>query len=339
MQKSSKNNIKGSCDPLPQVSLRTVRIMTQGEAGATAKPKRLAWQGDEGFCQTHSKMSECVSIIFIGDIVGQSGRQIVSDYLNNSKDLSELKDKEAAGNPNFIVANVENASHGFGLTLKNHNELVSMGIHAFTSGNHIWDKKEIFSFIDTSDRLIRPLNYPDDVPGVGSKIFSLKDPACGIINIGVINLLGRIFMNPIESPWSALEKEVRRMKEITPIILVDFHAEATAEKISFGYYADKLGVSALVGTHTHVQTSDEKILKKGCAYITDVGFCGASEGVIGMDCESSFKRLSTGLPERFDVAKKGKTELNAVKILINKQTGRAQSIKRIKYLKDYSEVN
>jgi len=269
-----------------------------------------------------------IHVLFIGDIVGRPGRNTVAEYLNKlrTNQTSYDSDIKSSDMPDFIIANVENASHGFGLTQKNHDEFREMGIHAFTSGNHIWDKKEIFNYIDQSDRLIRPLNYPQDVPGVGSRVFDVNG-----VSIGVINLLGRVFMTPIDSPWAALEQEVKKIKEITPIIILDFHAEATAEKIAMGHFANSLGVSAVIGTHTHVQTADEKILNNGCAYITDAGFCGSSEGVIGMDIESSIKRLKTSLPEKFDIVSSGNTELNAVKIVIDIKTGKAQHIERIKY--------
>jgi metallophosphoesterase (TIGR00282 family) len=267
---------------------------------------------------------ECLDVLFLGDIVGRPGRKIVAEYL---EELDKSSDK-----PDFIIANAENASHGFGLTQRNYNELINLNIGALTSGNHIWDKKEIFDYIGTAERLVRPLNYPEGVPGAGSKIFKING-----ISIGVINLLGRIFMAPMDSPWTILENEVKKIQYETPIIIVDFHAEATAEKISFAYFADKLGVSAVIGTHTHIQTADERIMKYGMAYISDVGFCGAYDGVIGMDKESSLKRLITGLPERFDIAPMGKTELDAVRMSINTSTGCAEKIERIKYFSDVSE--
>ncbi len=268
-------------------------------------------------------MNDCIKILFIGDIVGRPGRRIVEDYLS---------EKGSVDSYDFVIANVENASHGFGLTKRNHDQLSECGIDAFTSGNHIWDRKEIFDYIDQSQKLVRPLNYTNEVPGVGSRIFESKD-----FSIGVISLLGQVFMNSITSPWQIIEAEIKKLKEKTSIIIIDFHAEATAEKVSFGYYADTLGVSAVLGTHTHVQTADEKVLTNGCAYITDAGFCGASEGVIGMDIKSSFKRLKTGLPERFDVAPMDKAELNGVKILLDRHSGKACCIERIKYYKDFSE--
>jgi len=265
---------------------------------------------------------ECLDILFLGDIVGRPGRKIVARYL---KSLDGDK-------PDFVIANAENASHGFGLTERNYNELINLNIGALTSGNHIWDKKEILNYIDEATRLIRPLNYPEGVPGEGSKIFNVNG-----VSVGIINLLGRIFMAPMDSPWEALEKEVKKLQYETPVIIVDFHAEATAEKISLAHYADKLGVSAVIGTHTHVQTADEKIMDCGMAYITDVGFCGAYDGIIGMDKESSLKRLVTCLPERFDIAPLGKAELNAVRMIINSNTGCAEKIERIKYITDVSE--
>lgn len=269
-------------------------------------------------------MTHKVNILFLGDIVGRVGRLVVRNYIAN---LSELQ------KPDFIIANAENASHGFGLTEKNHNELISYGINCLTSGNHIWDKKDIFSYIDGSEYLIRPINYPVNTPGVGSRIFEL--PNC---KIGVINILGRTFMNPIESPWTVIKEEIIKLKEITPIIFIDFHAEASAEKICFGKYCSELGVSAVVGTHTHVQTADEKIINNTTAYITDAGFCGDANGVIGMDYETSLKRLSTSLPERFEVADSGESQLNGVNISIDLNTGCALNIERISFIKSNEEV-
>ncbi|MFA6989664.1 MAG: TIGR00282 family metallophosphoesterase [Candidatus Gastranaerophilaceae bacterium] len=284
-------------------------------------------------------MQEKIDILFLGDIVGKPGRKIVSQYLKNIKNDNLVygtpNSIKSSKQPDFIIANVENASHGFGLTTKNHKELVELGIDAFTSGNHIWDRKEIFEFIETSDRIIRPLNYPEGVPGVGSRVFELPNGA----KIAVINLLGSVFMNPIDSPWHVLENEISKIKQITPIIILDFHAEATAEKVSMGHFANKLGLSAVIGTHTHIQTADEKILNNSMAYITDVGFCGSTEGVIGMDIQSSLKRFLTGLPERFDIAPDGSSELNGVRFIIDKNSAKAEYIERIKFYTNISEDN
>jgi 2',3'-cyclic-nucleotide 2'-phosphodiesterase len=284
-------------------------------------------------------MPEKIDILFLGDIVGRPGRKIVSQYLENIKNdnlsYGTSNPIKSSTQPDFIIANVENASHGFGLTEKNHKELSDLGIDAFTSGNHIWDRKEIFEFIETSDKLIRPLNYPEVVPGVGKRVFELP----GGTKIAVINLLGSIFMNPIDSPWKTLESVISKIKQITPIIILDFHAEATAEKVSMGYFGNNLGLSAVIGTHTHIQTADEKILNNGTAYITDAGFCGSNDGVIGMDIQSSLKRFLTGLPERFDVAPFGNSELNGVRFIIDKNSAKAEYIERIKFNTCSSEDN
>lgn len=263
-----------------------------------------------------------IKILFFGDIVGKPGRKAVGDY------LCELKKNAEA--PDFCIANAENASHGFGLIEKNYNELTGYGINCLTSGNHIWDKKEIFDYINKADKLIRPLNYPSKTKGAGSGVFDF-----GKTKIAVINLLGRVFMPPIDSPWEIVKKEVKKLKKITPIILIDFHAEATAEKVCFARFCADLGVSAVFGTHTHVQTADEKIIKN-MAYITDVGFCGVSESVIGMETETSLKRLTTCLPERYEIPKGKIIQVNAVEVLIDKKSGSAADIKRILFEKNYS---
>ncbi|MDD3237378.1 MAG: TIGR00282 family metallophosphoesterase [Candidatus Gastranaerophilales bacterium] len=270
-------------------------------------------------------MAQKIKILFLGDIVGKAGRLVVRDY------LAALPQD---GRPDFIIANVENASHGFGLTEKNYNELLSYGINCFTSGNHIWDKRDIFSYIDKADILVRPLNYPEGTKGVGSRIFEINN-----CKIGVINLLGRTFMTPMESPWTLIKPEMEKIKKETPIVFIDFHAEASAEKICFGKYCTEFGATAVVGTHTHVQTADETIINDCCAYITDAGFCGDAEGVIGMEYETSLKRLVTSLPERFEVAKSNVSQLNGVLITVDIESGCAQNIERINFKKSIDEVN
>lgn len=197
------------------------------------------------------------------------------------------------------------------------------GVHCMTSGNHIWDKKDIYNYIDTADNLLRPINYPKNTRGIGSQIFDMGD-----FKIGVINVLGRVFMNLVDSQWEIVEAEIKRIKEITPIIAIDFHAEATAEKICFGRFCSELGVSAFFGTHTHVQTADESIINN-MGYITDAGFCGASDGVIGMEYKTSLSRFLTCIPERYDVAEGKETQLNAVEVDIEVSTGKALAIKRV----------
>lgn len=253
-----------------------------------------------------------IKIIFFGDIVGKPGRNAVRDFLAKNK-----KDYD------FVIANVENASHGFGLTEKNYKEFIDYGVDCMTCGNHIWDKKDIYAYIDTADKLIRPINYPEGTRGVGSRIIE-KDG----FKVGVINVLGRVFMNLVDSYWDMVTQEIKRIKEITPVVVIDIHAEATAEKICFGKYCSEYGLSAMFGTHTHVQTADECIVN-GMAYITDAGFCGASDGVIGMDYNSSLSRFLTAIPERYDVAQGKTTQLNAVEVEIDLLSGSALSVKRI----------
>ena len=256
---------------------------------------------------------DIIKVIFFGDIVGKPGRLAVRDFLTNN--TSKKYD--------FVIANVENASHGFGLTEKNYNDFKEYGVHCMTCGNHIWDKRDIYSYIDTSDCLIRPINYPKGTKGVGSRIFEIGD-----LKIGVINILGKVFINLVDFQWEMVAEEIKKLKEITPIVIVDFHAEATAEKICFGRYCSELGVSAFFGTHTHVQTADENIVD-GMAYITDAGFCGASDGVIGMEYNSSLSRFLTSIPERYEVAPGKTSQINAVEVDIDATTGRALTIKRI----------
>ena len=255
-----------------------------------------------------------IKVIFFGDIVGKPGRVAVRDFLQNNDTFK---------NYDFIIANIENASHGFGLTEKNYKDFLEYGVNAMTCGIHIWDKRDIYNYIDSADKLLRPINYPQGTRGVGSRIFDM-----GEFKIGVINVLGRVFMNLVDSPWQMVKEEIERIKQITPIVVIDFHAEATAEKICFGKFCSELGASAFWGTHTHVQTADESIIN-GMGYITDAGFCGASDGVIGMDYQTSLARFLTAIPERYEVAKGETTQVNAVEVHIDSSSGKALSIKRI----------
>ena len=255
-----------------------------------------------------------IKVIFFGDIVGKPGRVAVRDFLQNNDTFK---------NYDFIIANIENASHGLGLTEKNYKDFLEYGVNAMTCGNHIWDKRDIYNYIDSADKLLRPINYPQGTRGVGSRIFDM-----GEFKIGVINVLGRVFMNLVDSPWQMVKEEIERIKQITPIVVIDFHAEATAEKICFGKFCSGLGASAFWGTHTHVQTADESIIN-GMGYITDAGFCGASDGVIGMDYQTSLARFLTAIPERYEVAKGETTQVNAVEVHIDSSSGKALSIKRI----------
>ena len=266
-------------------------------------------------------------IIFLGDITGRQGRNAVKSY------VQLLRNEESTTNtfPTFIIANIENASHGFGLTKKNYEDLSDSGIDCMTSGNHIWDKKDIYEYIDSAQNLIRPINYPKGTPGVGSQIFEF----CGE-KIGIINVLGRVFMPMVESPWQMVVDEIMHLQDggITSIF-IDFHAEATAEKICFAKYlaqefnneGDAL-IKGFFGTHTHVQTADNCIINNKTGYITDAGFCGAENGVIGMDYATSLNRFLTCLPERYEIADSKSSQINAVIVDVNVLTGNAVDIKR-----------
>ena len=267
-----------------------------------------------------------IKILFFGDITGRQGRNAVKTYIQS------LTEK-----PDFIIANIENASHGFGLTKKNYEDLSNSGIDCFTSGNHIWDKRDIFEYIDSAEKLVRPINYPQGTKGVGSRIFEVNG-----YTIAVINALGRVFMPPIDSPWEVVINEIERLKNKgVDSIIIDFHAEATAEKICFSKYLAKRFnneenalIKAFLGTHTHVQTADEKICN-GMAYITDAGFCGAEESVIGMEFSTSFKRLSTSIPERYEIAETPIAQINGVEFLINGNL--STQINRINLIVDNSK--
>lgn len=265
-------------------------------------------------------MQENFKILFIGDIVGRAGREVVKQF---------LVEENHADDYDFIIANVENASHGFGLTKKNHDELLSYGICAMTSGNHIWDKREITAYIDESPTLIRPYNYHKTAKGVGYKIFNDK--------IIVVNLLGKTFMPPIDCPFEAFEGLMNELKEKidlqNKIIFIDFHAEATAEKICFSKFAFNLGANVVIGTHTHVPTADNVIIDNKYAYQSDAGFCGSQNGVIGMEYDASLRRLITSIPERFEVETSSPYILNACEIEFSANC--AKSINRISF--EYSK--
>ena len=256
-----------------------------------------------------------MKILFIGDIVGNPGRRATAQFLDEYRHEYD-----------FIVANGENAAGGKGLTFEIVDQLLASGVSVITTGNHVWDKKEIFDFVDTTPQLIRPANYPAEVPGRGFMIATSGD---GETQLGVINLAGQIFMNRYANPFHALNDILLQVKEITPYILLDFHAEATSEKIAMGWHADGR-VSAVVGTHTHVQTADARVLPEGTAYITDVGMTGPHDSVIGTRIEDVISGFLTMMPMRFVVAK-GNVKLCAVEIELEEETGRAVSIVPLQY--------
>ncbi|MBS1953042.1 MAG: TIGR00282 family metallophosphoesterase [Cyanobacteria bacterium SZAS-4] len=255
-----------------------------------------------------------MSVLFLGDVIGKPGRRVIKQYLAGHAPKADL-----------IIANAENAAHGFGTTESNLQELRDAGVQAFTGGNHTFDRKEIFEFIDQQQNVIRPANYPAGTPGSGSCIVEIADG----IKVGLINVLGRVFMEPLESPFLVAEKLIEQLSAETKIIIVDMHAEATAEKIALGLYLDGR-VSAVVGTHTHVQTADERILPNGTAFLTDAGCCGPANGVIGMDQAAVFRRMVKQLPSRFEVAE-GPAMVNGVVFDIDKTTGKASAIRRVQF--------
>jgi metallophosphoesterase (TIGR00282 family) len=255
-----------------------------------------------------------VNILFIGDIVGKPGRQAVS------RELHRLVDRYRV---DLVVANGENASGGFGITMESARELFASGIHFFTTGNHVWDKREALEYLNVEDRIIRPANYPEGAPGKGSGIVVTP----GGVKVGIVNLEGRIFMNNLDCPFRIADKEIACLAETVKIILVDFHAEATSEKSALGWYLDGR-VSAVVGTHTHVQTADERLLASGTAFMTDVGMTGAFDSVIGVRKDEPIKKFLNQLPAKFEVAKKD-IRLNGVVITVDETSGKALAIERI----------
>jgi metallophosphoesterase (TIGR00282 family) len=258
-------------------------------------------------------------ILFIGDIVGTPGRRILRDRLPIL--LAEYP-------ADLVIANGENAAAGLGINAVILNELFSIGIHAVTMGNHTWSKKEIFNFVESEPRMIRPFNVSPFWPGNGYWISRTEPPVL------VANLIGQVYMDPSDNPFHALDRELDAWKASSGarIALIDFHAEATAEKIAFARYFDGR-VTAVVGTHTHVQTADETILERGTAFITDVGMTGPGDGVIGMDPVSSLRRFVDRLPAAVSTAQ-GRAMINAVRIEADPATGRALSITRIRFVEE-----
>lgn len=254
-----------------------------------------------------------MKILFIGDVVGSPGRDMIKEY------LPKLKRKY---NPDVTIVNGENAASGKGITSKIYHSFLESGANVITLGNHTWHNKDIFEFISDAKFLIRPANFPEGNPGQG--MVFLKGTG---FEIAIINLQGRTFLPPIDCPFKKADLLIDQAKKRTPIILVDFHAEATSEKQAMGWYLDGRA-SAVVGTHTHVQTADERILEKGTAYITDVGMTGPYDGILGVDRAAVLKKFLTDLPVRFEVTN-GRTQLNGVLIDVNSKTGKAQSIQRI----------
>jgi len=256
-----------------------------------------------------------VKLLFVGDIYGRPGRRAVSRLLPSLV---------ARYNVDISIANGENAAGGSGITEKVAEELFSYGVNVLTSGNHIWDKKEVLPYLERAEYLLRPANYPPGVAGRGAAVFQTPSG----VPVGVLNLQGRTYMREIDCPFRVGEKEIARLKEKTNMIVVDFHAEATSEKIAMGWYLDGK-VSAVIGTHTHVQTCDETILPGGSAYITDVGMTGPHDSVIGVRKEAAIDRFLTQIPMKFESARRD-VKLCAVVVDVDEESGKARKIERLR---------
>src|SRR6267142_3446034 len=257
--------------------------------------------------------SAMIRLLFIGDIVGRPGRDLVRQGLRGLVDFHRI---------DLVIANAENSAAGFGITREIGDQLLDWGIDVMTSGNHIWDKKEALDYIGTEPRLLRPANYPAGAPGNGSYVARTRDG----VNVGVVNVMGRVFMLNIDDPFAVVLREIEALKQRTRVIFVDFHAEATSEKMAMGWHLDGK-VTAVVGTHTHVQTADEQILPKGTAYITDVGMTGPHDSIIGVSKDSILPKFINQIPTRFEAAT-GDVRINGVQVEVNSETGLATEIRR-----------
>ncbi|MPW25810.1 TIGR00282 family metallophosphoesterase [Alkalibaculum sp. M08DMB] len=251
-----------------------------------------------------------MKILIIGDVVGRAGRNIIQQELTNLKSKYQV---------DITIANCENASGGNGLTEKNAKEFFENGVDIITMGNHVWDKKDIVNYIDDYTNLIRPANYPDPCPGKGYTIFEKNG-----IKIGVINISGIVYLNNLICPFTTIDAILEEISSKCKIIILDFHGEATSEKIAMGYYSDGR-VSLVYGTHTHVQTADKRILPQGTGYITDVGMTGPFDGVLGVDKDIIIQHLKSRRPVKFEIAT-GIMQINGLYVEINEKTGKCEAI-------------
>lgn len=252
-------------------------------------------------------------LLFIGDIVGKVGREAITTYLSRLKQTYR---------PTVTIVNAENAAHGKGLTEKIYKDLLREGVDFMTMGNHTYGQRQIYDFIDSANRMVRPANFPEEAPGVGMRFIQINE-----IKLAIINLQGRAFMQDIDDPFKKADELINEAKKETDYIFVDFHAETTSEKNAMGWYLDGRA-SAVVGTHTHIQTSDERILPGGTGYITDVGMTGFYDGILGINRHEVITRFITSLPQRHVVPDEGRSVLSGVIIDINKE-GRTTQIERV----------
>lgn len=255
-------------------------------------------------------------LLFLGDVVGRPGRRAISQT------LPRLRAREGV---QFVVANCENASGGKGIDPRSAEELHAAGVDVLTSGNHVWQNRDIIAYMRESDRLLRPLNFPRDVPGIG---WTVQPAKRSDVAVGVLNLIGRVFMAPADCPFYAAMEAVDELRKRTAIILVDMHAEATSEKVGMGRFLDGK-VSAVVGSHTHVQTADEAVLPGGTAHLTDAGMCGPENSVLGVKTDQVLQRFLNQMPVRFEVAT-GPVLVQGALIDVDDDTGRATEIRRIR---------
>lgn len=256
-----------------------------------------------------------MKILCIGDVVSRVGRDMLFKYVDELKYSSGI---------DFVIANGENAKHGRGMGHTAYNEMKRAGVDVFTLGNHVWGAmSQITQIMSKHNDVVRPANLPGDIPGIGSTVLTAKNG----VKIGIINLMGQVSMIACNSPFEAADREIEKLRKITPVIFVDFHAEATSEKIAMGYYLDGR-VSAMFGTHTHVQTADAKILENGTGYISDLGMTGPADSVLGMNKTIIINRFLTGLPQKFEVAQ-GKGQFCACVFEVDESTGRCTHVERL----------
>jgi metallophosphoesterase (TIGR00282 family) len=264
-----------------------------------------------------------MNLLFIGDIVGRPGRELVRVGLDALVARHEIE---------LVIANGENAAAGFGITRDIGAALFDYGVDVLTSGNHIWDKKEALDYISTEPRLLRPANYPTGTPGRGAYVAQSRAGR----SVGVVNIMGRVFMPGTDDPFAVVLREIEELRHRARVVFVDVHGEATSEKMAMGWHLDGK-VTAVVGTHTHVQTADERLLPKGTAYLTDAGMTGPHDSIIGMQIEPSLSRFLTAMPSRLEPAT-GNPRLNGVVISSDVETGRATAITRISHSRDELEA-
>ncbi len=255
-----------------------------------------------------------MKLLFIGDVVGQPGRRAVKELVPKIREAHHV---------DLVIANGENAAGGSGITVKTAEELFSAGVDVITSGDHVWDQKEVYELLDREPRFLRPLNYPPGTPGHGSTVVETPSRA----SVGIVNLQGRTFMAALENPFPMALTEVEKLRRTTQVVFIDFHAEATSEKMALARLLDGQ-ISALVGTHTHVQTADEQVFPKGTAFLCDAGFTGPHDSIIGRETGPIIKRFMTNMPQRFEVAK-GRIMLQGALIDIEEQSGKAVKIQRV----------